>query len=133
MFIYIYTGGIAPKNLERLQSKTFLDAYYDKGRASAFLKQIPIHVVLDENLGQRGAHLVAFNNLVASKKVSLKANIHSPSSDAEYIVSEIKKEITAVKEKSSLSVRDTAQNAVIATCIGLAWFVGMKYLFRVKE
>ena len=61
--LYI-AGGIAPKNLERIKSAPFMAAFHDKGRVSGFLKRIPVHVVLDENLGQRGAHLIAYNSLL---------------------------------------------------------------------
>lgn len=38
----------------------FMKAFYDKGRVSGLLKSIPIYAVLEEDIGLRGAHFVAF-------------------------------------------------------------------------
>jgi glucokinase len=58
--LYI-AGGIAPKNLEWLQEgkSDFLKRFREKGRVSTILRRIPLKVVLAEDLGLRGAHLVA--------------------------------------------------------------------------
>lgn len=61
--LYI-AGGLTPKNIDRIKPdkdghSLFLDAYYDKGRVSPFLKKIPLYAVLVEDLGERGAHWVA--------------------------------------------------------------------------
>ena len=68
--LYI-AGGIAPKNLEAIKAKRkfrgfdigFMAAFLDKGRVSPMLKQIPVQVVLAEDLGQRGSKYLAFRNL----------------------------------------------------------------------
>jgi glucokinase len=58
--LYI-AGGIAPKNLEWLQEgkSDFLKRFREKGRVSTILRRIPVKVVLAEDLGLRGAHVVA--------------------------------------------------------------------------
>uniref|UniRef100_A0A7S1SRA5 Glucokinase n=1 Tax=Tetraselmis chuii TaxID=63592 RepID=A0A7S1SRA5_9CHLO len=68
--LYI-AGGIAPKNLEALMAERkfhgfdigFKAALLDKGRVSPMLKQIPIKIVLAEDLGQRGSKYLAFRTL----------------------------------------------------------------------
>jgi glucokinase len=52
-------GGIAMKNLEQMKDGTFLDALNDKGRISPIVAKMPVHIVLCEDLGRRGALLVA--------------------------------------------------------------------------
>jgi hypothetical protein len=37
----------------------FMEAYFDKGRVSPFLHQVPVYAVKVEDLGERGAHWVA--------------------------------------------------------------------------
>eukprot|EP00968_Pinguiococcus_pyrenoidosus_P022594 scaffold3307_cov265-Pinguiococcus_pyrenoidosus.AAC.20 len=56
------TGGLTPKNIERIQGDDglFMKAFRDKGRVSPLLLQVPVKAVLVEDLGQRGAHFVAF-------------------------------------------------------------------------
>eukprot|EP00240_Pyramimonas_obovata_P002321 CAMPEP_0118929704 /NCGR_PEP_ID=MMETSP1169-20130426/6631_1 /TAXON_ID=36882 /ORGANISM="Pyramimonas obovata, Strain CCMP722" /LENGTH=449 /DNA_ID=CAMNT_0006871951 /DNA_START=93 /DNA_END=1439 /DNA_ORIENTATION=- len=58
--LYI-AGGIAPKNKGYLveEGNAFMEAYYDKGRLSKVVKDIPVRLVLSEDIGQRGAQLVA--------------------------------------------------------------------------
>eukprot|EP00667_Euglena_gracilis_P008522 EG_transcript_8623 len=52
------TGGLTPKNLDRIRDPEggFLKAYYDKGRVSPLLQDVPLYAVLVEDLGERGAH-----------------------------------------------------------------------------
>eukprot|EP00871_Galdieria_phlegrea_P006039 jgi/Galph1/922/GphlegSOOS_G5647.1 len=59
--IYI-CGGIAPKNIERLRdpNSKFMKSFRNKGRVSPQLAKVPIRVVMVEDLGLRGAHLVAY-------------------------------------------------------------------------
>ena len=52
-------GGIAPKLLNRLKSNTFLDAFRAKAPMEHILSDIPIHVVLSENLALLGAAVVS--------------------------------------------------------------------------
>lgn len=58
--VYI-AGGIAPKNMEFItnQDATFLHRFLDKGRMSSIMNDFPVHIVLKEELGLRGAHLFA--------------------------------------------------------------------------
>ncbi len=56
--LYI-AGGIAAKNLARMQSDTFLQAYRDKGRVSPLLEQVPLAVILNPQVGLIGAGLRA--------------------------------------------------------------------------
>ena len=58
-------GGLTPKNINRLTepNSPFMEAFYDKGRLSPLLKRIPLYAVLVEDIGQRGAHLVACKQL----------------------------------------------------------------------
>lgn len=37
----------------------FMKAFYDKGRVSGLLEEVPIYAVLVEDIGLRGAHFVA--------------------------------------------------------------------------
>mmetsp|Transcript_33723 Transcript_33723/g.71943 ORF Transcript_33723/g.71943 Transcript_33723/m.71943 type:complete len:531 (-) Transcript_33723:182-1774(-) len=62
--LYI-AGGLAPKNMHLLRGadSLFMRAFHDKGRVSPLLKNVPLHVVLAEDIGQRGAHLVSFRLL----------------------------------------------------------------------
>jgi glucokinase len=48
-------GGIAPKILPRLRDGRFVAAFCDKGRFAALMRQIPVHVILDERTALRGA------------------------------------------------------------------------------
>jgi glucokinase len=52
-------GGIAPRIVDRLKSGPFLTAFRDKGRMSDLLSRIPVHVVMNPNVGLVGAAAVA--------------------------------------------------------------------------
>jgi glucokinase len=54
-------GGIAPNNMSYIADETgpFLTGYKDKGRVSKLLTEIPVRIVRSEDLGLRGAHVVA--------------------------------------------------------------------------
>jgi len=52
-------GGIAPQIVERLQSGPFMTAFRNKGRLSELLSRIPVHVILNPNVGLLGAAAVA--------------------------------------------------------------------------
>jgi glucokinase len=56
--LYI-AGGIAPKILPLLQDGTFLQILKSKGRISPVLEDIPIHIVLNPEVGLIGAMLYA--------------------------------------------------------------------------
>lgn len=56
--IYI-AGGIAAKILPLMKNKSFLLAFQSKGRMSTLLQQIPIHIVLNPQVGLIGSILYA--------------------------------------------------------------------------
>lgn len=56
--LYI-AGGIAPKIIPQLADGHFMAAFLDKGRMSGLLKDIPIYVVKNTNIGLDGAALYA--------------------------------------------------------------------------
>jgi glucokinase len=56
--VYV-AGGIAPKILEEMRNGTFMEAYSHKGRMSNLVDQMPVFVVLSEEIGLLGATLVA--------------------------------------------------------------------------
>ncbi|PXF40717.1 Glucokinase [Gracilariopsis chorda] len=58
--IYV-AGGIAPKNIEMITGRdsAFMKRFADKGRMSSLMPDFPLHVVMNEDLGIRGAHTVA--------------------------------------------------------------------------
>ncbi len=58
--LYI-VGGIAQKLLSLINSKLFFEAFGDKGRVSDVIKNIPISVVLDIDVGLQGAAWYAWN------------------------------------------------------------------------
>ena len=52
-------GGIAPRIVERLKTGPFLAAFRDKGRMSELLARVPVHVIVNPNVGLLGAAAVA--------------------------------------------------------------------------
>jgi len=52
--LYI-AGGIAPKLLSQLTDGRFMQSFFDKGRLSNLLKDIPIYIVLNTHVGLLGA------------------------------------------------------------------------------
>ena len=54
-------GGIAPKMLSRIQ-EGFMRAFLDKGRMRPLLDAIPVHVILDGDVGLRGSAASALND-----------------------------------------------------------------------
>lgn len=65
--LYI-AGGIAAKNLPLIKSGRFMRAFAQKGRVSALLKQVPVHVVLNADVGLIGAALYAIQEASASNQ-----------------------------------------------------------------
>lgn len=51
------TGGLTPKNINWIKGKDshFLKAFYDKGRVSPILDNVPVLAVMTEDMGVRGA------------------------------------------------------------------------------
>jgi glucokinase len=56
--LYI-AGGIAAKNLALMQSGEFIHAFTDKGRVSSLLKRVPVHIILNPQVGLIGAAICA--------------------------------------------------------------------------
>lgn len=60
-------GGLTPKNLDAIKAGgregPFLSAFFDKGRVSPLLGRVPLLAVMAEDIGSRGAHLMAFRLL----------------------------------------------------------------------
>ena len=56
--VYI-AGGIAPKILASMQKGGFLSAFRNKGRYANLLSEIPLHVVINQEVGLIGATLAA--------------------------------------------------------------------------
>jgi glucokinase len=53
-------GGIPPKILPALEEEGFAKAFVDKGRFEAYLKKIPLYVILNDKAALLGAAKVAF-------------------------------------------------------------------------
>jgi glucokinase len=56
--VYI-AGGIAPRLVQHIDAGPLLTAFRDKGRVSALLERIPVHVVMQPGVGLLGASAVA--------------------------------------------------------------------------
>jgi len=48
-------GGIAPKLKEHFTEATFQNHMFNKGRMSGLIQDIPMHIILDTNIGLKGA------------------------------------------------------------------------------
>jgi glucokinase len=48
-------GVIAAKNVEKLKQPAFLQAFVDKGRMAALLKDMPVKVILNDDCGLIGS------------------------------------------------------------------------------
>ncbi len=59
--IYL-AGGIAAKNLPLMQQGNFLAAFLAKGRMSTLLEDIPVHVILNSQVGLLGSILYALDS-----------------------------------------------------------------------
>jgi glucokinase len=53
-------GGIAPKILPKLKEPAFLEAFWAKGRMTDLLKDVPVHVIVNDKTALLGAARVAF-------------------------------------------------------------------------
>jgi glucokinase len=56
--VYV-AGGIAPKILSLIQEGTFIRAFTHKGRVGKLLEKIPVHIVLNQQVGLIGAAICA--------------------------------------------------------------------------
>ena len=54
-------GGIAPRIVEKLKDGAFVAAFRAQGRLSAFAEGVPVHVVVNPDVGLLGAASVAFH------------------------------------------------------------------------
>lgn len=61
--VYI-AGGIAPKIIHILSSGSFMRAFRDKGRFSAMMHEIPVHIVTNPTISLLGAKREAYNLLI---------------------------------------------------------------------
>lgn len=70
------TGGLTPKNIGLISdaSGPFLKAMVDKGRMNEIVKAIPVYAVLVEDLGERGAHRLAFLDYEAIRSQAQSGN-----------------------------------------------------------
>jgi glucokinase len=69
-------GGIAPKILPKLLDGSFLQAFCDKSKFGTFLKQIPIHVVLNEDTPLLGAAAQALAQVSSREGQAREARQH---------------------------------------------------------
>ena len=76
-------GGLTPKNIDLLTASNghFLDAYNDKGRVSPMLAHVPLFLVKVDDVGERGARLLATNALCEDTMRESQELIHIRESD----------------------------------------------------
>lgn len=103
--IYI-AGGIAPKNVEFINGSEseFMHRLRDKGRMSSIMGAFPIYVVMQEDLGLRGAHAVA------SQRAAELIDKHQKDEEEEQEFESMK--IAKVSRESSLSMSEALREAV---------------------
>ncbi|MFZ9034713.1 MAG: glucokinase [Francisellaceae bacterium] len=53
-------GGIAPKLISQIKDGRFIHAFIDKGRMTELMKEIPVHVVMNTDVGLQGAAQYAY-------------------------------------------------------------------------
>lgn len=56
--VYI-AGGIAPRIIDSLRQGGFMRAFHNKGRFSGLMSEIPVHVIMNPQVGMLGAELEA--------------------------------------------------------------------------
>nr|WP_320165748.1 glucokinase [uncultured Methylophaga sp.] len=52
-------GNILLKNIAKFRSSSFINSFVEKGRMTMLMEQIPIHIVLDDEVGLKGARFLA--------------------------------------------------------------------------
>lgn len=52
-------GGIAPRIIDKIREAGFMQAFLEKGRHARLMAEMPVHVVINPNVGLLGAALVA--------------------------------------------------------------------------
>ncbi|MEL7409582.1 MAG: glucokinase [Cyanobacteria bacterium J06558_2] len=60
---FYVTGGIAAKILPLMKEERFISAFNSKGRMTPLLEQIPVHVILNPQVGLLGSIMYGFANL----------------------------------------------------------------------
>lgn len=119
--LYI-SGGIAPKNLEFItsQESEFMPRFLDKGRMSSIMTDFPVHVVMREDLGLRGAHVVATRLCM-----ELLKDLDDP--DVLRVGSNVQKEAIGTQEslESRLSLSQAVRAAVQEYPLTYAVITGM--------
>ena len=58
--LYI-AGGIAGKIIPLLKSGSFMEAFKNKGRMTPLLEKVPVHIILNPQVGLIGAAICASN------------------------------------------------------------------------
>lgn len=112
--IYI-AGGIAPKNIEFIRGagSKFMERLVGKGRMTSIMSSIPVYVVMQEDLGLRGAHVVA-------------ARIVSEGKAAQRSVGKGSGEVGALTSAHrTLSIRSAMQSAVTDYPLACAAFMSI--------
>ncbi len=61
--LYI-AGGIAPRLIEQIIGSKFIEKFRDKGRMSGMMKDFPIYIILNTDVGLIGARMCAANLVV---------------------------------------------------------------------
>jgi glucokinase len=72
--IYI-GGGIAPRILSKLRDGRFLEAFVAKGRFRSLLQQVPVHVILNDNVNLLGAARIARAESPARHKAGVPVDV----------------------------------------------------------
>lgn len=123
--LYI-AGGIAPKNAEFFtgQGSLFMKRFREKGRISSIMPEFPVHVVMKEDLGLRGAHIVASR---------LVTNVLNEGKEKDVVANSVD---NGVGHKMVLLKQDTLRNAVadypmsyalVTTCTAVATATAMAF------
>ena len=58
---FYIAGGIAPRLIEQIKQSKFLEKFRDKGRMSNMMKDFPIHIITNTDVGLIGARTYAAN------------------------------------------------------------------------
>ncbi len=117
--LYI-AGGIAPKNVELMKDNNslFMHRFLRKGRMSSIMTGFPVHVVMKEDLGLRGAHIVA------SRLVNEVLNVDSVQMNGD--AGDDASSRSAVIPNGLVPVKpDTLRNAVADYPMTYAWVTGI--------
>lgn len=59
--VYI-AGGIAAKIINRLQTPAFMEAFRNKGKMSGLMARMPVHIVMNPDVGLLGSRVIALRN-----------------------------------------------------------------------